>query len=252
VIMHTPSELNAFFMAAMKECLKEWGAKKVLALTLGVSEAYVSNINSGRKGANEDLQKRIAKAFGYDYKSYLEYGRELLTGEPRPEPQPRPFQIVVNNTYDREILESAKETYRGIPLYESGRLAAGSNGLYFSEYEKPDSEVIVYRPELHGRDKHKLVASKVGGDSMDPSIPKNSIVVIDTNDREYIKGKIFCVLDPDANGELLAAVKRVQRWEKGYILFSDNPKYPPVITTSEWPDLCIGRVIWMWRNVENL
>ncbi len=250
--MHTPSELNAFFMAAMKECLKEWGAKKVLALTLGVSEAYVSNINSGRKGANEDLQKRIAKAFGYDYKSYLEYGRELLTGEPRPEPQPRPFQIVVNGTHDKEILENAKETYRGIPLYESGRLAAGSNGLYFNDNEVPESEVIVYRPELGHRSGHQLAAVRVGGSSMNPTIPEKSIIVVDRDDREFANGKIFCVNDPDDTGQYVSAVKRVQRWEKGFVLISDNPDFPPKVTGLDWLDLCVGRVIWMWRNTEEL
>ena len=34
---------------------------------------------------------------------------------------------------------------------------------------------------------------------------------------------------------------------------SDNAvKHPPVPTELDWRDLCVGRVIWMWRNIEDI
>ena len=185
----------------------------------------------------------------------IDHGRRILEGIPAEEaepPQPRPFQVVVNNTHDKALIESTQENYRGIPLYESGRLAAGSNGLYFNDSEVPESEVIVYRPELGHRAGHKLAAVRVGGNSMSPTIPGKAIVVVDRDDREFANGKIFCVNDPDDTGQYVSAVKRVQRWEKGFVLISDNPETPPKVTALDWAGLCVGRVIWMWRNTEEL
>jgi hypothetical protein len=47
-------------------------------------------------------------------------------------------------------------------------------------------------------------------------------------------------------------VKRVQRWEKGFVPISDNPDFSPKVTGLDWLDLCVGRIIWMWRNTEKL
>ena len=43
--------------------------------------------------------------------------------------------------------------------------------------------VVVYKPELKGRSRHNLAAIKVGGDSMEPTITKGSIVVVDLSDK---------------------------------------------------------------------
>jgi len=76
--------------------------------------------------------------------------------------------------------------------------------------------------------------------------------MLDRDDREFANGKIFCVNDPDDTGQYVSAVKRVQRWEKGFVLISDPPDFPPKVTGFDWLDLCVGRVIWMWRNTEEL
>jgi len=111
--------------------------------------------------------------------------------------------------------------------------------------------VVVYKPELQGRSKHNLAAIKVGGDSMEPTIIKDSIVVVDMSDKEHIDGKMFAVNTPES-GLDMASIKRVPTWEKGFVLLSDKPNFPPVLSPLDWNRLCVGRVVWMWRDISNL
>ena len=70
--------------------------------------------------------------------------------------------VQVNSQTNKDGLNGISEV-RGIPLYESGRLAARLNGVEFDPYESPASMVVVYKPELQGRARHNLAAIKVGG-----------------------------------------------------------------------------------------
>ena len=224
-----------------------------LADAAGVNRASINQIERGSRPPSNDAQWRLSAYFNMTPEQVMLHGKRIKENLPPPEPGPRPFQIIVNSHRDLSLLESPEENYRGIPLYESGKLAAGdNNGVYFDPNEIPESEVLVYRPELKHRSHHNLAAVRVGGDSMEPTIPKNSIIVIDIDDREYIKRKIFCVNDPDDTGQWVSAVKRVQEWKDGFVLISDNPEVAPKVTELDWNKLCVGRVIWMWRSTEEL
>ena len=67
----------------------------------------------------------------------------------------------------------------------------------------------------------------------------------------YIEGKVFVVNTPESSLDM-ASIKRVRKWEKGFVLLSDNPKYPPDLSPLDWNRLCVGRVVWMWRNVRDV
>ena len=149
---------------------------------------------------------------------------------------------------DKDILNGFADDYRGIPLYESGKLAAAINGVTFDPYETPASMVVVYKPEHRGCSKHNLAALKVGGDSMEPMIINGSIVVVDLSDKEHYDGKVFVVNTPEG-GVDIASVKQVRKWEDCFLLLSDNHKYPPVPSRLDWDMLCVGRVVWMWRDI---
>ena len=88
---------------------------------------------------------------------------------------------------------------------------------------------------------------------MEVVIPLGSIVVVDLDDRQFIDKKVYCVNFPQAGGDI-ADVKRVQKWnEGGFILISDNTaKFPPEISHLDWKDLCVGRVVWMWKDIRNI
>ena len=238
-----------------------WDSGNVgLAKTVGVSEQHVGQIKKGKKNASIDVQVKIADALGCEYFAFLKLGRRICEGKPplsEPDELRSPVQdltILVQSEENKHLLESHAQNYLGIPLYNDGRLAAGPGGLVFDPDEDPGSTVIVYRPELNNRQKHDLKALRVGGESMWPNIPNGSIVVVDVSDKEFVNGSLFVVNYPEGADLPTAAVKRVQKWEKGLILISDNPDfntYPPEPTELDWRDLCVGRVIWMWRSLLN-
>jgi phage repressor protein C with HTH and peptisase S24 domain len=115
----------------------------------------------------------------------------------------------------------------------------------------PRHRLVVYKPELQGCSRHKLAAIKVGGDSMEPTIIKGSIVVVDLSDRKQAEGKVFVVNTPEG-GMDMASIKRVRKWKEVFVLLSDNPKFSPEPTTLDWNRLCVGRVVWMWRDIRNI
>ena len=173
----------------------------------------------------------------------------LLTGKENPDPI---LIIQVNAQADKDKTNCVSDDYRAVPLYESGRLSAGINGIEFDPYESPASMVLVYRPELQGCARHKLAALRVGGDSMAPTIPMGSIVVVDLTDKEYAEGKVFVVNNQPDGGIDVASVKRVHKWDEGFLLLSDNPTHPPNPSKLDWNRLCVGRVVWMWRDIRNI
>jgi len=252
-------EITAYncFVAALKYWLnkKGRGAQNFLAIESGVSQTLLSLILNPQatKRAGIDSQEAIIKAAGFKtYEDAIRFGRSLIeTGKP-PEPLPdQPLIVQVHSQTDKDILNGAADDYRGIPLYESGKLAAGVNGVEFDPYESPVSMVVVYKPELKGCSRHNLAAIKVGGDSMEPTITKGSIVVVDLSDKVQAEGKVFVVNTP-SSGIDIASIKRIQKWEKGFVLLSDNPSYPPVLSPLDWYRLCVGRVVWMWRDVRDV
>jgi len=252
--MESPEQIYSCFFKALEALVKKGGrgTQNVLAIGSDRSEAYISQILKGRRKASFDTQIAIANALNTTYENMLALGRQLIEGttpEAESPPDEHPLVVNVNSDHEQEFLQKQAEHYRGIPLYESGKLAAGINGLAFDPYEEPASTVIVYGQELCGRLKHNLKALRVGGDSMEPVIPKGSIVVVDLNDREYVDKKIYVVRN-DTNETPIGAVKRVRKMNSSFVLLSENREYLPEITELDWPDLCVGRVVWMWRSLE--
>lgn len=231
-----------------------------IAAKTGVKQSMVSGMKTGKRAGTEDSRRAIAAFFGKEYDEFLKIGERLAEMESTiPDPNvkatttPHPTPNILIQTH-READKSAidVDAFTAIPLYESGRMAAFSNGAAFDRYETPSNSVVVYMPELGIRAKHRLAATRVGGDSMEPLIPEGSIIVVDLDDREFADNKIYAVaLDDDV--DMLFAVKRVRKFEKaeGFLLLSENQSYAPrLVVVHDWHRLCIGRVIWMWRSFE--
>ena len=236
------------FRAAFRFCFSQSGFKsrKAVAQSAGVSESTVCEINKN-KSYSPATQARIAKVFGYDLLDFLALGRRLEQGgEPF-----RPVAVTVHSEREKKLAEDAQIQYRSVPLYESGKLAAGEKGMVFDPYETPASSVLIDYRELSGRRNHRLVSLRVGGESMSPLIPPGSAVIIDLDDLDFVPNRIYAVNYP-AKGENIAAVKRVQQWKKGFVLISQASDYPPELTDLDWRDLCVGRVIRLWTSLENM
>jgi transcriptional regulator with XRE-family HTH domain len=57
------------------------GVQVSLAIDVGVSDAHISQIISGKGRASFNLQVAIAKSLGFDYVDFMEEGRKLVEGE---------------------------------------------------------------------------------------------------------------------------------------------------------------------------
>ena len=251
----------------LKKYRANGGTWKDLARRTGVTDATISRAVSGKSRTDIDTWLKLhqkapdvvrAPALTVEAWFPREFYDPARAQERPPQPAHDPagvgptMVVKVNNQATQETLEGQVENYRGIPLYESGRLAAGVNGLAFDPDEEPASTVVVYQPELRGRSGHHLAALRVGGVSMSPTIPQGSIVVVDLSDKAFVPRKIYVVNDLEDGGPGQAAVKRVQRWTNGFVLVSDNPDFSPEVLETDWPELCVGRVIWMWRSMEEV
>lgn len=230
------------FWEALEHFFEESGwTKKEFAYRAKIGKSTVTELLQRKIGRKPNLQEKVARAFGYELIDFLDAGRRILSGEPE-KPPAEPLAACGI---------AAPEAYCTVPLYESGRLAAGASGLAFDPYERPSRDLVVYAPELNHRARHRLRAVRVGGVSMEPLIPQGSVVVVDMDDREYADGRLYCVAAEEAGVELVAAVKRVRRMNSAFVLYSENRDFMPEIVALDWADLCVGRVVWLWRSLEN-
>lgn len=85
----------------------------------------------------------------------------------------------------------------------------------------------------------KVVYLKAKGDSMEPTIPNGSFVLIrEQPEVEY--GEIAAVL---VNGDSEITLKRVKKQGNTVILMPDNPAYEPYIITADNPARIVGKAI---------
>ena len=128
-----------------------------------------------------------------------------------------------------------------------GRIAAGHAGAIPGDYVT--SMVWVYKPEIGRRQHHNLRAVKLAKDaaSMEPTIRRGSIVIIDPAETAIHKKAIYAVRLEQYEGE--CAIKRVRENDNLWIFVSDNPDYDPIIMKKEQnQNPIIGKVIWSWTS----
>jgi phage repressor protein C with HTH and peptisase S24 domain len=137
------------------------------------------------------------------------------------------------------------EYYLAVPLVE-GRIAAGHAGAIPGD--DVDDLVWVYRPEIGAREYHNLRAVRLrpDADSMEPTIRRGSIVIIDPLETDVSRKAIYAVRLDEEGG---CAIKRVSQTDGHWVLVSDNSDYPPIaIEKARIPNIVIGRVIWSWTS----
>lgn len=185
-----------------------------LADKINVNRSTISRYLKGtRKISMEDIPK-IADAIGVT-------PMDLLIDE-----QERPTNII----------EVPQETVR-IPVL--GTIACGDPILVEENYED-------YRTVLkEGLPTGKLVYLEAKGDSMHPTIPDGSMVVIrEQNDVE--NGEIAAVT---FNGNTEATLKRVKKQGDAIILMPDNPAHEPILASEDNPVNIIGKAVRLERNL---
>lgn len=146
---------------------------------------------------------------------------------------PGAAQVVTSDPDDPEFVQ--------IPMVKL-RLSAGVTGFQTEPDRREGGTLGMRRSwvERSGLNPAKLIAIQVKGDSMEPSLYENDIVVINTADTRPVDGAVFAV-----NYEGEAVVKRFSRDAGEWWLTSDSPdqrKHHRKICRGE-ACIIIGRVV---------
>jgi len=227
------------FLQQVQKLMEEKGIKdqKDFNEMVGVQRA-ITRWKSGESRPSVDSLMMIKKLFGKS----IDW---LLTGEEAPPCQPLQPIITVVGAEPEISKEVRSENYFAVPLVE-GQIAAGYAGMIPGGYVS--DLVWVYKPELGARQHHNLRAVRLGKDanSMEPTIYRGSIVIIDPVETNIFPRAIYAVRLDEEGG---CAIKRVSQTQGHWVLISDNPDYgPQAILKAEIPNITIGRVIWSWTS----
>lgn len=242
-------ETDKIFQIALKAEVKEsLDTQTIIAKNAGISVAYLNDLIHGRRYGTEDVRRRLALVFGWPhYEGFLNRGRQEL-GLPLVREAPP-------DDGDPAYMNSAELSERGffaVPFSDNMRLAAGPGGTIAVTDDADSSHIVVHGPSLGRHNAKKLQAFRVGGDSMEPIIAKNGIVMADLkhNDVRHIhEGGIYVLCWDREEGE--CAVKYLRWAERGKLLSleSENAFYKPVFKSVD-EVLLIGKVIWAWRDFD--
>lgn len=181
----------------------------------GVNPGILNKIyNASMKRINPYQLQKIAQALRVDYKEFYRIVKYLEDED-------------TENRSTEEINLNEQMDAIAIPLFDS--ISAGYGHL---DSEAVDQIVIsdIKNPQNH-------FAVRVCGDSMEPTIPDGSIIII-KRDEEIRSGKVGAFITSDG-----AVVKRLHRTERENILTSDNTMYSPIVVRKSDTYHECGRVV---------
>ena len=145
------------------------------------------------------------------------------------------------------IVDTAEARLMMVPMAEA-RLSAGTGSF------ETGGEVLrhyAFRWDfLHRKgNPSQMVLLRVSGDSMQPQIMHNDVVLIDQGQRDPVPGRIYAVGVED-----MVYLKVVNAMPGRLILTSFNPDYAPIEaeTGEQLADLVrvIGRAVWVGRELD--
>jgi len=186
-----------------------------LANRIGVDRSTITRyFNGTRKISMEDVPK-IAEVLGIS-----------------------PLEILSDDQDKKatNIIEVSQRTVR-IPIL--GKIACGDPILVEENYEDY-KEVLA-----EGLPTGKLVYLEAKGNSMHPTIPNGSLVLI-REQSEVENGEIAAVR---MNGNEEATLKRVKKQGNLIILMPDNNEFEPIVISESNPAVIIGKAIEVTRKL---
>ena len=183
--------------------------QKELGLKIGVKHNTISGYESGTNEPEQNTLFAIADVLGISINDLF--------------PPTTESEVTNLIALPREV--------RPIPII--GTIACGDPILAEQSFEDYRYEVVENLPS--GR----LYYLFAKGDSMSPTIPDGSLVLI-REQPTVESGQIAAVL---LNGDTEATLKRVKWQGDILILMPDNPAYSPVVVTEDNPARIIGRAI---------
>jgi transcriptional regulator with XRE-family HTH domain len=247
--------------------------QNALAEHAGVSQGYVSKILCGKQFPKEHLRERLAEYFNLTYQDMLDLGRN------RPEPDadeaysmpspaqdafsrldavreepssilgapggPRPRRshaLLAELLRDLKSRERVQRFYTEIPLRE----ATGSMGGGSTETGARAITYLSFRTEwirAKGNPEYMSVI-RAFGDSMSPTIPDGSVVLVDESRRQFVKNKVFYLRH---NGQMY--IKRLAGTPADITIVSDQDGAGLPLRPGDDFEI-IGRCIWTARDIE--
>jgi phage repressor protein C with HTH and peptisase S24 domain len=238
---HEESEESApdFISRRVLGLLKERKFKLApFARGLGIDPALFRRFLKGKRRWRMDYLEKVAEGFEMSLE-------DLLTG---PKPPPEVLQPVISlvGKYDQPPEGLIVDDYFAVPMVD-GNIAAGHAGAIPGDFIT--SMVWVYKPEIGKRKHHNLRAVKLANNanSMEPTIRRGSIVIIDPTETAIHKRAIYAVRLEQYEGA--CAIKRVRENGEFWFFLSDNPEWEPIVMKKERDhNPIIGRVIWSWTS----
>ena len=179
--------------------------QKILAEKIGVSGATISNWVKGLKYPRIDKIQDLA-----DY-----------------------FNVKHSDLVEDQTTNLIKVSQRTVSIPILGYIACGDPILVEENYED-------YRTVLEeGLPAGNLFYLRAKGDSMHPTIPNGSMVMVRAQE-DVENGQIAAVT---FNGNSEATLKRVKKQGDMIILMPDNPAHEPIFVTKDNPVNIIGKAV---------
>lgn len=179
-----------------------------LAQAIDVSQSTISDWENGKKMPRSGSIQKIADFFEVQK-------TELLMNT---------FDTLPDNIY-------LADKFVQIPIL--GTISCGEPILATENIDGYRKEIV------DGLPSGELFYLRTKGDSMVPTIPENSHVLI-KRQPEVEDGEIAAVI---VNGDDEATLKRVKHQNGMIMLLADNSKYAPIIITSDTPARIIGKAV---------
>lgn len=196
------------FGKAFKEIrLKNNDSLRGLGEKIDISFSYIDQIEKGLRPINKDILEKFIKVYPL-YKGQLE---KAYLDEIMPE-------SLKGSTFN---MEKQKVNTVILPVY--GKASAG-NG-----YINLDQE-IYYFPIKKGDFSDRSFLVEISGNSMEPTLEDGDYALVDPDNIDYVKNKIYVVTYNDES-----FIKRMVMDAKSKIVMlkSDNPEYEDILITKD-------------------
>jgi lexA repressor len=204
--------------------LKNNDSLRGLGEKIDISFSYIDQIEKGLRPINKDILEKIIKVYPL-YKRQLE---KAYLDEIMPE-------SLKDSTFN---MEEQKVNTVILPVY--GKASAG-NG-----YINLDQE-IYYFPIKKGNFSDRSFLVEINGNSMEPTLEDGDYALVDPDNIDYVKNKIYVVTYNDES-----FIKRMVIDDKSKIVMlkSDNPEYEDILITKDMQAYLKieGRVIQVISN----
>ncbi|WP_428563436.1 MAG: XRE family transcriptional regulator [Solidesulfovibrio sp. DCME] len=236
-----------------------------LAAFAGVSQGYVSKILAGKQSPKSAVRRRFAEFFDLSYEEMIALGHKQLESQDYvPEgPLSRRYHVRESRyggesgrqaglggeatalqalLRDIRTREAQQLQYTEVPLRE----ATGSMGGGSTETGDRTLTYLSFRTEWirsKGNPEYMTVI-RAFGDSMEPTIPDGSVVLVDEGRRQFVKNKIYYLR---YNGQMY--IKRLVDRDGHLCVASDND--PNLLLVADADDFeIIGRCIWTAKELD--